>query len=68
MDNMLIGVFVLVVFIIVVLVKTAVVVEQRDRWGWMNAELVEAVLSAHGRGLVVLDDGEVDEDLVGDLV
>ena len=34
----------------------------------MNAELVEAVLLAHGRGLVVLDDGEVDEDLVGDLV
>ena len=29
MDNMLIGVFVLVVFIIVVLVKTAVVVEQQ---------------------------------------
>ena len=33
----------------------------------MNAELVEAALSAHGRRLVVLDDGEVDDDLVRDM-
>jgi putative resolvase len=32
-----------------------VVGEQRDRLGWMNTELVEAALSAHGRWLVVLD-------------
>jgi putative resolvase len=33
----------------------------------MNAELVEAALSAHGRRLVVIDDGEVDDDLVRDM-
>ena len=43
---------------------TAVVVEHRDRLGRMNTELVEAVLSAHGRRLVVLDCGEVTDDLV----
>ena len=42
---------------------TAVVVEHRDRLGRMNTELVESALSAHGRRLVVLDDGEVDDDL-----
>lgn len=47
---------------------TAVVVEHRDRLGRMNTELVEAALSAHGRRLVVLDDGEVDDDLVRDMV
>ena len=45
-----------------------VVVEQRDRLGRMNTELVAAALSAHGRTLVVLDDGEVDDDVVGDMV
>lgn len=45
----------------------AVVVEHRDRLGRMNTELVEAVLSAHGRRLVVLDDGELDDDLVRDM-
>jgi putative resolvase len=34
----------------------------------MNAELVEAALAAHGRRLVVLDPGEVDDDLVRDIV
>ena len=34
----------------------------------MNTELVESALSAHGRRLVVLDDGEVDDDLVRDMV
>ncbi|MCX4693620.1 IS607 family transposase [Streptomyces sp. NBC_01408] len=47
---------------------TCVVVEHRDRLGWMNVELVEAALSAHGRRLVVLDDGEVDDDLVRDMM
>ncbi|MEX0659032.1 MAG: IS607 family transposase [Egibacteraceae bacterium] len=45
-----------------------VVVEHRDRLGRMNVELVEAALTAAGRRLVVLDDGEVDDDLVGDMV
>ena len=43
------------------------VVEHRDRLARMNAELVEAALSAHGRRLVILDDGEVDDDLVRDM-
>jgi putative resolvase len=47
---------------------TTVVVTHRDRLARMNAELVEAALSAHGRWLVVLDAGEVTDDLVGDLV
>ena len=46
----------------------SVVVEHRDRLGRMNTELVEAALSAHGRRLVVLDCGEVTDDLVGDMV
>jgi hypothetical protein len=44
-----------------------VVVEHRDRLARMNAELVEAALSAHGRHLVVLDDGVVDDDPVRDM-
>ncbi|MGW2559878.1 IS607 family transposase [Streptomyces sp. NPDC001514] len=47
---------------------TTVVVEHKDRLGRMNTELVEAALSAHGRRLVVLDDGEVQDDLVRDMV
>ncbi len=46
---------------------TTVVVEHRDRLARMNAELVEAALSAHRRRLVVLDDGEVDDDLVREM-
>jgi putative resolvase len=34
----------------------------------MDVELVEAALSAHGRRLVILDDGEVEDDLVRDMV
>jgi putative resolvase len=47
---------------------TTVVVEHRDRLGRMNTELVEAALCAHGRRLVVLDAGEVDDDVVRDMV
>lgn len=47
---------------------TTVVVEHKDRLGCMNVELVEAALSATGRRLVVLDDGEVEDDLVRDMV
>ncbi|MEV8544033.1 IS607 family transposase [Streptomyces sp. NPDC051572] len=46
---------------------TTVVVEHRDRLGWMNTELAEAALEAAGRRLVVLDAGEVDSDLVRDM-
>jgi putative resolvase len=47
---------------------SVIVVEHRDRLAGMNAELVEAALSATGRRLVVLDAGEVDDDLVRDMV
>jgi putative resolvase len=47
---------------------TIVVVEHSDRLGRMNVELVEAALSATGRRLVVLDGGEVCDDLAGDMV
>lgn len=46
---------------------SVVVVEHRDRLGQMNVELVEAALAATGRRLVVLDDGELDDDLVQDM-
>lgn len=41
-----------------------VVAGHRDRLARVNAELVEAALSAYGRRLVVLDPGEVSDDLV----
>ena len=47
---------------------TTVVVEHKDRLGRMNVELVEAALSAAARRLVVLDEGEVEDDLVQDIV
>jgi len=46
---------------------TIVVAEHRGRLGRMNTELVESALSAHGRPLVVLDNGELDDDLVRDM-
>lgn len=46
---------------------TTVVVEHRDRLGGMNTELVEAALQGAGRRLVVLDDGDVEDDLVRDM-
>ncbi len=45
-----------------------VVVTHRDRLARMNTELVEAALAAHGRRLVILDDGEVADDLIRDMV
>jgi len=45
-----------------------VVVEHRDRLGRMKTELLEAAVTASGRRLVVLETGEVDNDLVGDMV
>jgi hypothetical protein len=46
---------------------STVVVEPRDRLLRMNAELVGAALSAHGRGLVMIDEGDGDDDLVRDM-
>ncbi|ETA03235.1 putative site-specific integrase-resolvase [Frankia sp. CcI6] len=44
-----------------------IVVEHRDRFARFGAEYVEAALSAQGRRLLVVDPGEVDDDLVGDV-
>jgi putative resolvase len=46
---------------------TTVVMEHKDRLGRMNVELIEAALSATGRRMVVLDDGEAEDDLVRDM-
>ncbi|WP_446223427.1 IS607 family transposase [Nocardia sp. IBHARD005] len=45
-----------------------IVVEHRDRLARFGVEHLEAALSASGRGLVILEDGEVDDDLVQDMV
>jgi predicted site-specific integrase-resolvase len=46
---------------------STVVVEHRDRFARFGAEYVEAALSGSGRRLLVVDPGEVDDDLVGDV-
>jgi hypothetical protein len=45
-----------------------VVAGHRGRLGRVNTGLARAVLAAHGRRLVVLDDGEVTDDLVRDMI
>jgi len=47
---------------------TTIVVEHRDRFGRMNVELVEAALSGADRTLKVVNEGEVEDDLVRDMV
>jgi putative resolvase len=47
---------------------TVVVVEHRDRLRRMNTELAESALAAGGRRMVVIDDSEVTDDLVGGMV
>ena len=44
-----------------------IIVEHRDRLARMNAGLVESALKAQGRRLIVVDDGELDDDLVRDM-
>jgi len=46
---------------------TTVVVEHRDRLGRMNTELTGAALSATGRRLVVLHEGDAGDDLTQDI-
>jgi putative resolvase len=45
-----------------------IVVEHRDRLARFGVEHLEAVLSAQGRGLVVVDPGETSDDLVRDMI
>jgi predicted site-specific integrase-resolvase len=44
-----------------------IVVEHRDRFCRFGSEYVQAALAAQGRGLVVVDAAEVDDDLVRDI-
>ncbi|HEU0190960.1 MAG TPA: IS607 family transposase [Mycobacterium sp.] len=44
-----------------------IVVEHRDRFCRFGSEYVQAALAAQGRELVVVDTGEVDDDLVRDM-
>lgn len=44
-----------------------VVVEHRDRLARFGVEYLEAALSAAGRTLLVVDDGELEDDLVRDM-
>jgi predicted site-specific integrase-resolvase len=46
---------------------TVIAVEHRDRFARFGAEYVEAALLAQGRGLLVADPAEVDDDLVRDV-
>lgn len=46
---------------------TTIVVEHRDRLARFGVEYLEAALSAQGRRVVVVDDGEVQDDLVRDM-
>jgi len=46
---------------------TTLIVEHRDRLARVNAGLVESALEAAGRRLLVVDDTELDDDLVGDM-
>jgi predicted site-specific integrase-resolvase len=46
---------------------TRVVVEHRDRLGRFGSGYVQGALVAQGRGLVVVDSAEVDDDLVRDM-
>jgi predicted site-specific integrase-resolvase len=46
---------------------STIVVEHRDRFARFGAEYVEAVLSAQGRRLLVVDPAEVDDDLIRDV-
>lgn len=48
-------------------IKT-IIVEHRDRLMRFGVEYVEAVLQAQGRRLIVVDQGEVKDDLVQDMI
>ncbi|GII79326.1 hypothetical protein Sru01_43080 [Sphaerisporangium rufum] len=46
---------------------SVIVVEHRDRLARFGVEYIEAALSAQGRMVRVVDDGEVEDDLVRDM-
>ena len=45
----------------------AIIVEHRDRLARFGSEYIESALAAQGRSVVVVDDGEMDDDLVRDM-
>jgi len=47
---------------------TTMVVEHRDRLARFGVEHLPAALTASGRHIVIIDDGEIDDDLVRDMV
>ena len=47
---------------------TVIVVEHRDRLARFGTEHLDAALAAHGRRIVVVDDGETTDDLVRDTI
>ena len=46
----------------------AIVVEHRDRFARFGSEYLEAALAASGRRLIVVDPGEMNDDLVQDMI
>jgi putative resolvase len=46
----------------------AVVVEHRDRFARFGSEYLEAALAASGRRLIVVDPGEMNDDLAQDMI
>lgn len=46
---------------------STIVVEHRDRLARFGVGYLEAALSAQGRRVVVVDEGEMDDDLVRDM-
>lgn len=47
---------------------TTIVVEHRDRLARFGSEYVEAALAASGRKIVIVDTGELKDDLVRDMI
>ena len=47
---------------------TVIIVEHRDRLMRFGAEYVESALAAQGRKVIVVDPGEVKDDLVQDMI
>ncbi|GAW93397.1 Resolvase domain-containing protein, partial [Calderihabitans maritimus] len=47
---------------------TTIIVEHRDRLARFGFEYIEAALMAQGRKIIVMEPGEVKDDLVQDMI
>ena len=47
---------------------TTIVVEHRDRLMRFGTDCIEAAMAASGRKLIVVNDGEMNDDLVEDMI